>query len=71
MQSLINLLIVPYGIETTLRPCYLTAHRLLIVPYGIETRGYRTSYHRCRLLIVPYGIETRFTTLQMEGAYHF
>ena len=33
----IRLLIVPYGIETTLLQRNQHAHFLLIVPYGIET----------------------------------
>ena len=54
------LLIVPYGIETTLPPVESVFVRvLLIVPYGIET--YLTSVPfrpYPDLLIVPYGIET-------------
>ena len=34
----INLLIVPYGIETSYEPKELLSLILLIVPYGIETR---------------------------------
>ena len=33
----LNLLIVPYGIETNLQLVSLSFHFLLIVPYGIET----------------------------------
>ena len=32
------LLIVPYGIETSVRLPETSDHRLLIVPYGIETQ---------------------------------
>ncbi len=59
MKIFCELLIVPYGIETTLIAPFLEcAVLLLIVPYGIETL-YRpqTALKTC-LLIVPYGIET-------------
>ena len=59
--SLYNLLIVPYGIETTLNRVGTPIVRaLLIVPYGIETliRNFFSHFHI--LLIVPYGIETSY-----------
>ena len=56
--QLMTLLIVPYGIETTIETIDRCDKPLLIVPYGIETT-LCISGDRCRsLLIVPYGIET-------------
>ena len=56
-----NLLIVPYGIETSVKRLSIYQKGLLIVPYGIETKG-KEGYIGLRdfLLIVPYGIETMF-----------
>ena len=55
-----ELLIVPYGIETSVALLPISPFkRLLIVPYGIETFLSRTSVVLHVLLIVPYGIETR------------
>ena len=53
-----NLLIVPYGIETSLYIQYIMMLKLLIVPYGIETSYHWSLAAACILLIVPYGIET-------------
>ena len=54
-----QLLIVPYGIETGVLQAELHPYSLLIVPYGIETEGGQTNIQLCiHLLIVPYGIET-------------
>ena len=53
-----NLLIVPYGIETSYPLYQLHQVLLLIVPYGIETRKRCRVFGYSRLLIVPYGIET-------------
>ena len=53
-----ELLIVPYGIETSRYSLTRTGSRLLIVPYGIETTKCSTSRTDYNLLIVPYGIET-------------
>ena len=55
---LVDLLIVPYGIETRVKLFYCLCNLLLIVPYGIETIIRSPSYSVTRLLIVPYGIET-------------
>ena len=38
-----TLLIVPYGIETNVRPKGTHSHFLLIVPYGIETPSIRRA----------------------------
>ena len=54
----IELLIVPYGIETNLLYGTIVTSCLLIVPYGIETIPHGLSAGRNGLLIVPYGIET-------------
>ena len=55
-----NLLIVPYGIETSSRwATKKTPSSLLIVPYGIETLPLTASTIIGKLLIVPYGIETQ------------
>ena len=56
-----NLLIVPYGIETTVSSSFLRRVALLIVPYGIETSLSPAPWSGpwC-LLIVPYGIETSY-----------
>ena len=53
------LLIVPYGIETTISDPRKPLILLLIVPYGIETYvvGHIDVIFTV-LLIVPYGIET-------------
>ena len=54
------LLIVPYGIETSLGDQLKTFSILLIVPYGIETSNLAATFiMHTMLLIVPYGIETR------------
>ena len=53
-----RLLIVPYGIETTIEEDPANTSNLLIVPYGIETDGTSRDYPHLNLLIVPYGIET-------------
>ncbi len=59
-----SLLIVPYGIETTVyNPSVLVGILLLIVPYGIETRNRLFGIRYLSLLIVPYGIETRILQL--------
>ena len=52
------LLIVPYGIETSLSVDFQRIFRLLIVPYGIETASRCFVTRTASLLIVPYGIET-------------
>ena len=56
----IELLIVPYGIETIFTSCSSSGlTKLLIVPYGIETLFTLHVHQSCvGLLIVPYGIET-------------
>ena len=55
----IQLLIVPYGIETRFMSAACTSCALLIVPYGIETLLFVVVEHgQGDLLIVPYGIET-------------
>ena len=55
----INLLIVPYGIETSIGVSVTSIPILLIVPYGIETYLEIISiFAGNKLLIVPYGIET-------------
>ena len=41
--NLAGLLIVPYGIETTLAISFFMLSSLLIVPYGIETKVKRTE----------------------------
>ena len=57
-----TLLIVPYGIETTVTfSSPESAPSLLIVPYGIETYYHDTPVLVLGLLIVPYGIETHLT----------
>ena len=54
-----TLLIVPYGIETTVTfSSPESAPSLLIVPYGIETHLTVGATLENSLLIVPYGIET-------------
>ena len=53
-----RLLIVPYGIETSLTVSLFRLLLLLIVPYGIETQSDRLVLRFLLLLIVPYGIET-------------
>ncbi len=54
-----TLLIVPYGIETTMRAGIEQIYSLLIVPYGIETvQTFAAKTCQRALLIVPYGIET-------------
>ena len=59
-NTMSELLIVPYGIETSIVSIlWLNVRYLLIVPYGIET--VLTPYFSAPnvyLLIVPYGIET-------------
>ena len=56
----INLLIVPYGIETENEREYIrNLYELLIVPYGIETAEKVYNMLNRILLIVPYGIETK------------
>ena len=66
-MTLLCLLIVPYGIETSAnQPSYRTKHRLLIVPYGIETyQSVSQRFHDVHLLIVPYGIETAYGDYQV------
>ena len=55
----LDLLIVPYGIETRCGPRPLwRGEELLIVPYGIETPIAKHLCPNLSLLIVPYGIET-------------
>ncbi len=50
--KLFGLLIVPYGIETSVQRENTGNYTLLIVPYGIETKnyikkgGYRCSFNR-------------------------
>ena len=59
IASILGLLIVPYGIETSLDAFqYAPGERLLIVPYGIETTHQVLKTPDKPLLIVPYGIET-------------
>ena len=54
-----NLLIVPYGIETSDDiGWFVNLDGLLIVPYGIETTISLCLLLFLFLLIVPYGIET-------------
>ncbi len=55
-----KVLIVPYGIETSIEPGELLVNDwVLIVPYGIETSNNDTLEKvRDVVLIVPYGIET-------------
>ena len=55
---LLQLLIVPYGIETGINSYSLSGKDLLIVPYGIETNLRWPCILPSLLLIVPYGIET-------------
>ena len=56
---LLRLLIVPYGIETSIFKYYVYSIELLIVPYGIETYSSTLILSTdSKLLIVPYGIET-------------
>ena len=54
-----ELLIVPYGIETSNLESQRTYLTLLIVPYGIETLFDTLLACAAHLLIVPYGIETK------------
>ena len=61
----LQLLIVPYGIETGMRMFWLCHQFLLIVPYGIETMSFCMLGWLQHLLIVPYGIETP-NTLDMR-----
>ena len=57
--SVVCLLIVPYGIETSLILSPYKRLPLLIVPYGIETIVRKQRLVKViKLLIVPYGIET-------------
>ena len=53
-----GVLIVPYGIETSVRRLMFLSTCVLIVPYGIETFCYTWGYKDYLVLIVPYGIET-------------
>ena len=57
-RNLIQLLIVPYGIETRKSDNFPLCIKLLIVPYGIETVAKDFVRFFLVLLIVPYGIET-------------
>ena len=68
----IYLLIVPYGIETTIRIRAVKINILLIVPYGIETRDkLKVTTSVNELLIVPYGIETKFCASSVLSANAF
>ena len=59
LLSVLQLLIVPYGIETFVGDGGRhSAFALLIVPYGIETTQLPCIQRPTELLIVPYGIET-------------
>ncbi len=54
-----DVLIVPYGIETTHARPPDTRQTVLIVPYGIETHLFVVlAFLPAYVLIVPYGIET-------------
>ena len=65
-KTILELLIVPYGIETNQDFWVQLGFRiLLIVPYGIETCNAAGSGTQWMLLIVPYGIET---TMPMRDA---
>ena len=68
LYCLVNLLIVPYGIETPCCEVQRIQPGLLIVPYGIET-AYRYGDNNTlpQLLIVPYGIETADQRNNSEG----
>ena len=67
-----NLLIVPYGIETSIfKSLWVQKVFLLIVPYGIETLLSSPSSCSIILLIVPYGIETLFRTVNPEKSFSF
>ena len=71
-KSRIDLLIVPYGIETIYLAQYLQSRNgLLIVPYGIETKVTEEEAERLLLLIVPYGIETRQSDTDKRGYHAF
>ena len=53
-----QVLIVPYGIETSWSKNALKFYWVLIVPYGIETSFKEECTKMVTVLIVPYGIET-------------
>ena len=63
-NNYLDLLIVPYGIETRAEGrTGIVGSWLLIVPYGIETLQAFYLFLPHALLIVPYGIETKINVL--------
>ena len=69
-KTLVVLLIVPCGIETTMLLILISIMKLLlIVPCGIETKVKPLFVSSLQLLIVPCGIET-YEQLAVARFFH-
>ena len=72
ISSVIEVLIVPYGIETLILLILTHILIVLIVPYGIETvTSLASSIAKIHVLIVPYGIETSSESIPCKSDFLF